>query len=77
MIKAGFAPEKCVFAAGQITGDISRGILFNRSSDPPHQHIAFVRAAWYFAYAGTPVRSVKGPSHLRFMVFCELTQRRN
>jgi len=45
--------------------------------DFPKGFCLFVKAAWYFPYAGTPARSVKESSHLRFMVFCQLTQRRN
>jgi hypothetical protein len=37
VIKAGFAPEKMRSCGREVTGDISSGILFNRSNDPPHQ----------------------------------------
>jgi hypothetical protein len=38
---------------------------------------AFREGGLVLPYAGTPARNVKESSHLRFMVFCELTQRRN
>jgi hypothetical protein len=39
VIKAGFVTRNAFFAAGQVTGDVSRGISFNRfkrSSAPAH-----------------------------------------